>query len=402
MVKGFTVSTLQSIHIYPIKSAAGIAISKTWVDHLGLSFDRRFVLSDHHGNFITARTEPTLCLIEVHLTATGLMLNAPNMPSLRVDYQLFNNNYQSVTVWKSQINAQHCLEQYDLWFSQYLNRPCQLLFFGEQSKRLVKNSSNSVGFADGYPLLLISQGSLDDFNQRANLNFEMSRFRPNLIVENTAAFEEDAWRHIRIGEVEFELVKPCSRCIFTTVDPNTAEKHTKQEPLTTLTSYRQVASGDVMFGQNLLPLNQGAIKQGDKVEVLSYQSPPEFIRPKQSKRTMRITPKEQLAQNKKSVAEMTITKKVNIHFESWNKKHSGDNQSSILEQGESAGLILPYSCRAGMCGRCKVKLQSGEVKQLATDGLSDEEQSQGYILACSCLPLSDVTVSKVDKLKTDK
>lgn len=272
--------SLQSLHIYPIKSAAGITISNSWVDDFGLSFDRRFVISDPKGKFITARIEPTLCLIRVHLTSHGLILTAPNMPALAVNYQQLSSTYQSVTVWKDKVQAQYGNENYDLWFSQYLQKPCHLHYFGEKSQRYVSNSNKQVAFADGYPLLLISQASLDDLNNRLPEHLQntvsMAQFRPNIVANNCDAFAEDTWQHIRIGEVEFELVKPCSRCSFTTVNPMNAEKQPQKEPLKTLKDYRQVNSGEVMFGQNLIALNQGSIKQGDEIVILNKQSSPIF------------------------------------------------------------------------------------------------------------------------------
>lgn len=396
-------TAITEINIYPIKSTAGLSISRTWVDDLGLSFDRRFVVTDANGKFITARTHPALCLVQVHLVADGLVLNAPNMRTLRIDYRKLSQDYQNVEVWSSCIDAQYCSENCDLWFSQYLQQDCKLFYFGQQSKRQVEHSSNQVSFADGYPVLLISQASLEDLNQRAKQNFTMSRFRPNLVVDNCQPFEEDTWRHIRIGEVEFELSKPCSRCIFTTVDPQTGNLHPDKEPIKTLANFRQVAGGDVMFGQNLIPLNQGSIKQGDRVEVLATQEPPRFLKPKpkansssvsrSTASSARVTPKAQLANQIQEANDMEAKKQVNLLFDTWNKYVAGDNQTTILEQGEEAGLILPFSCRAGMCGRCKIKLESGEVEQLATDGLTQQEQDDGYILACSCLPKSDVVLA---------
>ncbi|MFQ3194340.1 MAG: hypothetical protein ACI9N3_001158 [Colwellia sp.] len=387
--------SLQSLHIYPIKSAAGIALSNSWVDDFGLSFDRRFVLTDPSGLFITARTEPTLCLIKVNLSEQGLILTAPDMPALHISYHMLSKVYKDISVWDDGIKAQYGHKNYDLWFSQYLNKPCQLLYFGEQSQRYVRNSHKQVAFADGYPLLLLSQASLDDLNRKMSLQLNqsvsMSQFRPNLVVDHCDAFAEDTWQHIRIGEVEFEISKPCSRCIFTTVNPKNAEKHPQQEPLTTLKNYRQVASGDVMFGQNLIALNQGSIKQGDEIVILKKQSSPLFI-PNPTKKTVETKSSPDLAANK--VLKKKPKRKVNLHFDSWNKNVIGNTKDSILDQGEAAGMLLPYSCRGGMCGRCKIKLKSGEVKQLANDGLSDSDKEQGFVLACSSVPQSDLVLAK--------
>jgi len=187
--------SLQSLHVYPIKSAAGIALSTSWVDDFGLSFDRRFVITDANGQFITARTEPILCLIKVNLSEHGLVLTAPNMPTLHISYQKLSPTYKTVTVWADNIQAQYGHEDYDLWFSKYLNKPCQLLYFGERSQRLVNNSHKQVAFADGYPLLLISQASLDDLNSKMSLpghqKISMSQFRPNIVVDGCNAFAED-------------------------------------------------------------------------------------------------------------------------------------------------------------------------------------------------------------------
>jgi len=261
-------TTLSNISIYPIKSTSGIELSNSWVDAFGLSFDRRFVLTDSKGIFITARKKSKLCLVQANFTTEGFALTAPNMPVLHVRFNDFSSKYQSITVWKSDINAQHCHQNYDVWFSEYLEMPCQLLFFGEQSNRLVKNSSKSVAFADGYPLLLISQASLDDLNQRCPADISMDRFRPNIVVNGCLPYAEDDWKKFKIGEVEFEVVKPCIRCVFTTVDPLTGEKHPEREPLTTLKAYRKIGN-EVMFGQNVIALNEGQIKRGDKVSIIA-------------------------------------------------------------------------------------------------------------------------------------
>ncbi len=375
--------TVSDLYIYPIKSTMGIRLPHANIDELGLAFDRRFVVSDNAGQFITARTEPTLCLVSSKLTEKSIELSAPNMPTLTLTYQKFSSQYKNVTVWGDEIAGQLCSTEASSWFSNYLQRPCQLLYFGQASSR-VKNANTdnarNLAFVDGYPLLLISQASLDDLNQRLVANnkqpVSMAQFRPNIVIDNCLPFAEDAWQYIRIGDTEFKVSKPCERCIFTTVNPENGVKDAQQQPLSTLKTYRQTNNGEVLFGQNLIPLTSGHIKQGDKLTVNKSQQPPIF---NQSNSTVATTTEK----NKK---------KVTIKFETWNKKHKADNQKTILEHGEEAGLIIPYSCRAGMCGRCKAKLISGEVTQLADDGLSAEEKQQGYILCCSSIAQSDVVI----------
>lgn len=385
---------LQNIYIYPIKSSAGIELSNSWVEELGLACDRRFVVATDQGEFITARTQPSLCLIQASITATGIIITAPDMPALTIEYQQLSQHYTTVNVWKDTIHAQQCKAIINQWFTRYLKQPCQLLFFGADSQRFVKNKNSQVGFADGYPLLLTSQASLDSVNSRLTLDnaaIAMTQFRPNIVVNNCEAFAEDTWQHIRIGEVEFEITKPCTRCIFTTVNPETGEKHLKQEPLKTLKSYRQLANGDVLFGQNVIALNQGQIKQGDQVEIIKRQTAPSFTISYKS--TANITINDTKNPSKKDLVLSEKTSKPVLTFSSFNKTITGNTTQTLLEQGEDAGLILPYSCRAGMCGSCKVMLEQGEVEQICQDGLSDDEQQQGYILSCSCTPLTDVVIS---------
>ena len=423
-MNAYSAATLAQINIYPIKSSQGISLPTSMVEPQGLAFDRRFVISDLAGQFITGRTHPKIALIQSKLTMQGLQLNAPNMSELTINYTDFSRHYEDVRVWNDTISAQYCSVVIDTWLSDYLDTPCQLLYFGDNSQRSVKRYENNnnvkLSFADGYPLLAISQASLANLNQK--LAFEnqvgMAQFRPNLVFKNTTAFAEDGWQKIRIGEVEFEVVKPCSRCIFTTVNPQTAQKHDQQEPLTTLKQYRyDHDKKEVMFGQNLVALNQGMIRVGDKVEVLTTQTARVYVNnlpptnntsnsttTKNVKTTVtkaeKIKPMKKTQHPKKVLANKIVeqaseaSKKVNILFDSWDKYVQGNNKQTLLEQGENAGLILAHSCRAGMCGRCKVKLESGEVKQLATDGLTDDEHQQGFILACSCVPKSDVVLSK--------
>ena len=378
-----TTVTVSDLFIYPIKSTKGTRLPYANVDELGLAFDRRFVISDNAGQFITARTEPTLCLISATLTEQDITLTAPNMPTLVLSYKEFNDQYQQVSVWDDEIAGQLCSTKANLWFSEYLQRPCRLLYFGEESTRekgLNTDNARKVAFADGYPLLLISQASLDDLNQRLLSNnkntVSMAHFRPNIVVENCLPFAEDGWQYIRIGEIDFKVSKPCERCIFTTVNPKDGTIDAQQQPLSTLKEFRQTSSGEVLFGQNLIPLNSGRIAQGDNIIVSQIQNPPVFSQ----------------TDSTPSTPIMNKKKKVTIQFETWNKTQAADNQKTLLEHGEAAGLLIPSSCRAGMCGRCKAKLISGEVTLLADDGLSTEEKQQGYILCCSTIAQSDVVI----------
>jgi uncharacterized protein YcbX/ferredoxin len=372
---------LTQITVYPVKSTAGIQQSNAWVDLQGLSFDRCFVLVDPKGKFITARSEPRLLLIQASLTPSGLQLTAPGMPTLSVLYEEFSSSYKQVEVWGDKISGQYCNQTSDLWFSQFLSTSCQLIYFGQDSRRQVKGQNSPLSFADGYPLLLISQASLDALNATLERPVSMQQFRPNLVVDNTEAFAEDSWQHIRIGEVEFIISKPCSRCILTTVDPKTGVASADRQPLASLKSFRQGDDGEIYFGQNLIALNAGVIHQDDKVEIVKTQAAPVY----KQQTIKQLSPPEPAPVKAKTL---------HILFDSWNTYYQGNNLETLLEQAEAAGLDLPYACRAGTCGSCKVKLASGTVDVLEDQALLAEEKAQGYILPCSCIPTSDLIIAK--------
>ncbi len=413
-----SITNVSSLHIYPIKSTAGICVSHAKVEEMGLAFDRRFIVSDLSGQFITARTEPKLCLVHTKLVEQGIELfalnQAMNMPTLILSYEKFSKEYKNVTVWKDNISGQLCSKEADAWFSHYLQRPCQLLFFGAHSRREgkpldvdtnidvdIKNDKNKkIAFADGYPLLLISQASLNDLNQRLESKQQqtvsMAQFRPNIVIDNCLPFAEDGWQHIRIGNVEFKVSKPCERCIFTTVNPKNAEQHPEQEPLRTLKSFRQTNQGEVLFGQNLIALNKGQIKEGDKLTVIRKQNPSIFNTSTKTNLTQTTLISNNDHKNNKEITatiNKKTNKKINIYFKKWNKSYQSSDKKTLLEQGEDAGLILPFSCCAGMCGSCKAKLISGEVIQSSSDGLTIQEKQAGYILCCSTIAVSDVIIS---------
>lgn len=363
--------TLTDIYIYPIKSVKAINQPAAKVEQSGLSFDRRYMLIDLDGKFITGRTHPQLTQIDVQFSQKTLRLSAPNMAPLTIDPALFSTEMLTSEIWNDKVDAQHCHSDYDSWFSRYLKQPCQLVFFSENSQRCVKNRDTGVAFADGYPLLLVNQTSVELLNAKLENPVTALHFRPNIVIKGDFPFIEDSWARIKIGEVEFEVSKPCSRCLFTNVDPKTGVA-SGNEPLATLAKFRY-HQGDIDFGQNLIPLNSGMIRAGDEVQVLATQGA--LLYGSQS---------EALTDSKKSLQINYLGSAITVQ---------GDNQQLLLDQAEQAGIAIPYSCRGGKCGRCKVKLIEGEVLTLNNEALSNEELAQGYILACSCIPLSDITLN---------
>ena len=265
---------ITQLYFYPIKSAAGLTLDEAFVTYEGLAGDRRFMLAKADGGFISARTHPRLQSIQVRPVASGLDLHfdLPHGGALQLAIRHTEFYEQPVTarVWDDSFVALSTHPNYDNWFSEVLGEPVQLLWLGEHSQRYREGINTVVSFADGYPLLLISQASLVDLNLRADAQLLMSQFRPNLVVGSTRAFEEDGWRRIRIGEVEFLVAKPCSRCVMTTIEPGTEHFNASKEPLATLLRYRHGSDHEVYFGQNLIAVNEGVIRHGDPIQVLEY------------------------------------------------------------------------------------------------------------------------------------
>ena len=266
-------AVITKLNIYPLKSAASVHSNETFVTHEGMLGDRRYMLAKPDGRFVTARTHPRLQSIQVTSAPRGLDVRYGDQ-QLAVRHSDFLQQPITTTVWDDTFTAFSTHPEYNAWFSHILGEPLQLLWLGEHSTRYRDALGSAVSFADGYPLLLISEASLTDLNLRADAQLLMSQFRSNIVVAGTRPFEEDGWRHIRIGEVDFLVAKPCSRCVMTTIEPSTEHFNALKEPLATLLRYRRGEDGEVYFGQNLIALNKGVIRLGDGVEVLEYASAP--------------------------------------------------------------------------------------------------------------------------------
>ena len=262
---------LASIHIYPLKSARPVDLVASEVMPRGLPGDRRWMLVDEAGRFITARQVPRLAMVEALLEGDVLRLRAPGMTELAIPVQPASPDHLMVTVWKDSVNAVVPSEAANAWFSEWLDKPVRLVQMTDDIHRHVDpdygRPGDEVSFADGFPLLLITTASLEDLNRRLAQPVPMQRFRPNLVIDGAEPYAEDTWPRLRIGEVEFEGVKNCSRCVFTTIDPETGTKSADGEPLKTLGTYR-LGDGGIYFGQNLIPRSSGTLRVGDTVEIL--------------------------------------------------------------------------------------------------------------------------------------
>jgi uncharacterized protein YcbX len=263
--------TLSSLIYYPIKACRGVEVNFSCVSRMGLEHDRRMMVVIPEGEFLTQREFPRLALVTPKLSDGTLELSAPNFDSIQLGLQTTGAPWP-VNIWKSKgVHAIDQGEEAAQWFSDWLGTDVRLVHIADGYKRLVNesyavNPDDHTGFADGYPILLASEEGLQDLNSHLESPVPMNRFRPNIIVKGGGPFEEDTWNRIRIGDVELAVVKPCARCVVTTIDKESLEKD--KEPLKTLGKYRKHKLGAI-FGQNVIPLNGGSIRLGMNVEVLS-------------------------------------------------------------------------------------------------------------------------------------
>ncbi len=276
---------VSAIYTYPIKSCAGLTHQTVSFDKFGPAWDRRWVVTDSDGMFYTQRELPAMALIQPTFENGSLKLTAPGMSPISVSLETERGASRSVRVWKDTCEAWDEGDALAQWFSDYLKVDARLFRMADDFVRPVNKDyapyPAQVGFADGYPALIVSESSLDNLNQRlierGNEAIPMKRFRPNIVITDSEPFAEDTWREAQIGTMTFDLVKPCARCVMTTVDPATGTVPDKAEPLATLNTFRKQDHG-VMFAQNSIHRAPGTLNVGDVVNVVEYQAAPlEFI-----------------------------------------------------------------------------------------------------------------------------
>jgi len=260
---------LSGISIYPVKSCAGIELQQVTLDRFGPAGDRRWLVVDQRGRFVSQREQARMALIRVEQQASGLRLSLGDS-SMEVQPPAADAPEVRVTIWEDSVRALLADNAAGTWLSEQLGLPCRLVYMPDNCQRLVDGlyarEGETVSFADGFPLLLIAEASLDDLNSRLDNSVPMNRFRPNLVVAGCDAFSEDGWQRIRIGAVAFDVAKPCSRCVIPSIDQVSAQRDPQINRV--LASYRRV-NGQVMFGQNLLYRQAGELVVGDTVEVLA-------------------------------------------------------------------------------------------------------------------------------------
>lgn len=264
---------LSSIVVHPIKSCGPIALERAVLTRRGLRHDRRFMIVEASGRFVTQREEPRLTQVKTSIAGDALVVEANDHG--RAETALVPERgelgaLRTVSVWRSTLDAPE-VPILSRFFASFLGRDVACVAMPDAIRREINpkhaEPGDEVSFADGYPLLIASGSSRRDLEERAGTPLAMARFRPNVVVEGAPAWDEDHWSHVTIGDVLFRAPKPCARCVITTLDPETGAA--QKEPLKTLATFRRV-DGEVMFGVNLVPvLDDGAhereLRVGDVV-----------------------------------------------------------------------------------------------------------------------------------------
>lgn len=262
-----------SLHHYPIKGCRGRVLTSAVIDALGIAGDRRLMLVDEDGRFLSQREEPRLATIEPEVNGPTLLVRHAGVAPLEVEFDP-SGPPREVRIWRDTVTAADQGDAAAAWFSTILGRPVRLVHFGHAARRPLDpeyspRDDAETAFTDGYPLLGVLEESLADLNGRLAEPVPMSRFRPSVVITAGPAWGEDAWVTIRIGDMTFDAVKPCARCVVTTTDQVTGDRHPEQEPLRTLATFRTIPRLGAIFGQNLVPRGTGRIAVSDRVEVVA-------------------------------------------------------------------------------------------------------------------------------------
>lgn len=265
---------LSAIYIYPVKSLGGISVHAAMVEDRGLQHDRRWMLVDENGMFISQRKHFELSLLELSISNDYLVVKHKTDPMLEINFGIEEHigGLIPVTVWDDSTVGYEVSHVVSAWFSDFMRMKVRLVRMADEARRLVDTKYASdkeiVSFADGYPCLLIGQSSLDSLNEKLDTPILMDRFRPNFVFTGGEAHVEDNFGDFLLGETMFHAVKPCARCVLTTIDQQTGVRGA--EPLKTLATYRKVGN-KIMFGQNLIHKGNGLVRVGDELFVQTWK-----------------------------------------------------------------------------------------------------------------------------------
>lgn len=261
---------IHSLHVYPIKSCQGIDLDSAELTTTGIRYDRHWMLIDKQGQFLSQRQLPAMALVKTEFNTDELLVTDAQGRQLEIPLQQPQQNRQTVKIWKDECQASLVSQQASRWFSEALDTDCDLVYLPQTEQRKVDTNyareGQIVGFADGFPLLILSRAVINVLNDKLEDPVNINRFRANIIIDGCEAHAEDQWQSITVNNIEILLAKPCSRCVIPSIHQHTAEKHATI--LRTLAGYRRGENGKVYMGQNGLHKDTGWIRVGQPVTAI--------------------------------------------------------------------------------------------------------------------------------------
>ena len=267
---------VSQLHIYPIKSLAGISIRSAKVLEKGLKYDRRYMLVDMKNRFLTIREFPKMTRLQPKLQKDGLVVISldTDIDDLFIPFKTSKENMEKVTIWNAEVLASSVSPTADKWFSTVLGARVKLIQMPQKSMRPVDTTSGYkpadkfVSFADAYPFMMMGEASIADLNERheGNQKLSVQRFRPNIVFSGGAPNQEDEIENFTINGVSFTGLENCERCIIPNVNPENGKVDVLNEPLATLSKYR-LQNRKIYFGRNLIHSGTGTIHVGDSLEL---------------------------------------------------------------------------------------------------------------------------------------
>lgn len=267
--------TVSGLFLYPIKGCRGLSLSTAEVEGRGLRHDRRFMVVDREGRFLTQREHPALARVQVQVAPQGaLVLSAEGIGEITVEPPPVATPARTVEVWGERCPGLAAGPAAAAFFHALLGIPCELVAQPESGGRPLDPryaaQGEDVSFADAFPFLVVSEASLDDLNRRLAEPVGMDRFRPNIVIRGCGPYEEDVLGRGHIGSLPFRFAKRCARCVVVTTDQQTGA--VGKEPLRTLSRYRREGN-NVYFGQNAVAEGTGTLRLGDAVTLARSPGP---------------------------------------------------------------------------------------------------------------------------------
>ncbi|KUG26438.1 flavodoxin reductase (ferredoxin-nadph reductase) family 1 [hydrocarbon metagenome] len=261
---------LSEIYIYPIKSIGGFSVDSAEATDRGFKYDRRWMLVDNCNRFLTQRAVREMALLQTKITENSLVVFNKRSTSNEIEIPLTPvNELSKAVLWDDTVDVIEYSSEINEWFSKQLNMECKLTYMPDNSERKVDKkfaiNNEITNLSDGYPFLILGQESLNLLNSKLDEPLPINRFRPNLVFTGGLPHDEDNWKQFSINNIIFKPVKPCSRCVVTTIDQQTGEQST--EPLKTLSTYRTI-DNKVKFGMNLLHEGRGIVRTWDLLEII--------------------------------------------------------------------------------------------------------------------------------------